>query len=186
MLILAEALARPRLAWEAFAQDRGLHFVASLEYPADPLAIDGRVHGIDVALVVRRTRQRRSDKAPFETIVRAQARYALLGRLVVHPTRWIDRLLRLFRAPATLGDASLDAELTVKTSSSAILETVADETTLGALRVLTPRSLIRLAYENGVIAIRWSGAEETHEVLDAALKLVTHLAVTGSEVSPYR
>lgn len=166
--------------WESFARDRGFRFTPPASYPNDELAIDGNVDGIEVSLSTRRHHK------SVETVVRATSRHAMLGRVEVRPRRWGDRIVAAVRGAKSTRDPTLDEALVVYTSSDALLHVVLDERTLSTLRELYQRPLITFVYEDGMIVIRWVGVEESPELLDMAMGLAAHLAVTGSEVSPYR
>lgn len=168
-------------AWESFARDHGYRFTPPSGYPNDELAIEARVDGTTIALTTRRHK-----KAGRETRVRALARHAMLGRVDIRSAHWTDWLVARFRARGETGEADLDADLTTFSSSDALLRALLDPLTIETLRKLRAKHRLALVYENGAITLRWAGVELSPPLLDAAVSLVAFLALTGTEVSPYR
>lgn len=169
--------------WEAFAEERGLHFTPPADYPNDELAIVGRLDGIDLSITTRR-----HTKGEPETRVRAVARHAMLGRVEIRTPRFGDRAVGLLRGRVSLGEPDLDAELSTFTSSAPLLHAILDSRLVDTLRALKDNPRLELVYEDGAITIRWSGVERAPQRLDAAINLAVHLAVSvpAREASPYR
>jgi len=173
---------RPEInAWQTFAQERGYRFTAPAGDPSDHLAIDARIGG--TAIEIRTSAQR---KGGSETRARADARHAMLGRVAIRSARPLDGMIGVFLGRSRTGHADLDAKLSTFTSSAALLATILDPLTVEVLRLLGGKPRFALVYENGAITLRWACVEIVPAPLDAALRLAAHLAVAGSEISPYR
>ena len=173
---------RPEIdAWQTFARERGYRFATPSGSPNADLAIDARVEGTAIEL-----RTRAQKKGGFETRARADARHTMLGRVAIRSAHPMDRIIGIFLGRSTTGHADLDARLSTFTSSAALLATILDALTVEVLRGLGGKPRFALVYDRGAITLRWAGVELAPEPLDAALRLAAHLAVTGSEISPYR
>ena len=167
-----------RPIWIQFAEARRLRYVA--EGAAGLPSLEGRRAGTDVVISAVD-----DAKHGFRTRATTKANIPLKGNVRVGPAgRWRSVVGR-FIGLRLLGDSELDRLFHVRMSSEALARTVLDARVLETVRALAPGRL-ELSYAGGAIAIEWAGLERSHAVLDDVLDALAHLAVRGSEETPYR
>lgn len=180
---IVRLLDQVREVWQAFARQQGFACLVRPGTEGKLCSIDCRIEGRAVLLVGY------GDRAHgFDTEVRATSAHPMKGSVRVRPVGDLDVLRRSVLGPASVrtGDEALDDVLSVRATSKAIGRAVLDERTVALLRILVRRPLRLLHYVNGEIRLRWAGIERDASVLLDAIELAAHLAVTGTETTPYR
>jgi hypothetical protein len=170
-------LEEARVIWNGFAELRKLRSTVGAE--GLPV-LEGRIASTDVTVAAIG-----SVEDGFRTRATAEAKIALRGKVEVAPPGEWSELVAHVKPRHFFEDRELDRMLVVKTSSEGLARTVLDERVLQTVRALAPARL-ELSYDEGAIGLVWAGVERDHAILDDVFDVLAHLAVRGSEASPYR
>jgi len=174
----ADRVAECVVLWRELAARRSLTLAVG---PGGLPKLEGRFEAIRVTI-----EGQGSPDLGYRTSARAEAKVAFAGRLRVRPPTWLDDALNGVRPRRFFDDGPLDARLVVRPSGALARTLLRDPLVMGTVRRLSQGRLDELSYANGAIAVIWAGVESDPTVLDEVLDLLAHIAVQGSETTPYR